>query len=479
MVFEHSFIRFGKTFAFCALTMLLTPSLVTSQTLKDRIGFTELQQQEGSGLATGTSVDAFLVEPGGNYLPNVQAGTLAGKTINNVSNVSNGTSGHSTSSAVRLFGGTGVSPGVNNVDVYQADDWLNNVIGVVSTSDPSPQGYDVGSHSYIIPQGGVASDPNEEIQGQFTETAITNLLTRLDHVIARDNTLNFVGTNNGRTNSIPHGLTPSYNSVAVGRSDGSHGAGPTTFYGPGRTKVDIVVPQGSSSAATPVAASAGALLIDSAGGDSDAARNQVLKATLLAGATKDEFSTWDRTETRPLDERYGAGELNIFNSFNIQQGGQFESAQDIVGPLIGNNGWDYQDSASPLNDQFYSFEIGANETLEELSAVLAWNLNVTDTGATSSVFTPVTTLANFDLALLDSDGDIIDQSISSVDNIEHIYTQGLQSGRYSLRVSGDSNDAFGLAFRFSTVTSPTAVPEPSSLTLLVACFGAAIVRRRR
>ena len=55
----------------------------------------------------------------------------------------------------------------------------------------------------------------------------------------------------------------------------------------------------------------------------------------MAGATKQEFANWtdpatteptpnpwNRTPTQPLDDMFGAGELNVYNSYLIQLGGQ-------------------------------------------------------------------------------------------------------------------------------------------------------------
>ena len=454
---------------------------VSGQTVLDQIGYTQLQNEVGDSLPDGASVDAALIETGGNYLPNLNNSFLSGKSINNITNTSNGVSGHSTGSAVQLFGSGGVSPGVDDVDVYSADDWINNRIGFFQTSDPVAQGFDVTSHSYISPNpNGGPSDPDDTVtlSGELTTAAFTDLLTRVDFVNARDNTSMFVGSSNGNSNTLPYAMTPAYNAVSVGRTDGNHGAGFTEFYGSGRIKVDIVAPLGSTSAATPVVAAAGALLIDSAGVGTDGARNQVIKATLLAGATKEEFPTWDRTTTRPLDDRFGAGELNVRNSYEIQQSGQQEGSSTVGGTLVSPNGWDYVDSFNPLNDRFYTFEVGSGQTLQSLSIVLSWNLDVIDTSPSAALFTPVTSLTNFDLELLDGFGNRIDASESTVDNVEHIFVDSLSQGEYTLRVSGDRNDSYGLAWR-STQFGLSAIPEPAG-GVIVAFMGAiALLRRRR
>jgi hypothetical protein len=47
-------------------------------------------------------------------------------------------------------------------------------------------------------------------------------------------------------------------------------------------------------------------------------------------------------------------------------------------------------------------------------------------------------------------GSVLDQSISTVDNVEHIYLNSLAAGTYTLKVSGAANWDYGLAWRMTT-----------------------------
>jgi hypothetical protein len=69
---------------------------------------------------------------------------------------------------------------------------------------------------------------------------------------------------------------------------------------------------------------------------------------------------------------------------------------------------------------------------------------------------------------------LIAQSDSAVDNVEHLFLENLETGRYTIGVWSDRPDAFGLAWDFQ------AVPEPGSLFLvfLSGAFGSAWFRRR-
>jgi hypothetical protein len=47
-------------------------------------------------------------------------------------------------------------------------------------------------------------------------------------------------------------------------------------------------------------------------------------------------------------------------------------------------------------------------------------------------------------------GTMLDQSVSTVDNVEHIYLNSLGAGTYTLKVSGAANWDYGLAWRMTT-----------------------------
>ena len=133
-----------------------------------------------------------------------------------------------------------------------------------------------------------------------------------------------------------------------------------------KTRPDIVAPRGTTRGATPTVASAVALLIDqghsdpalSAGSTTNrngdviynAERSEVIKASLMAGASRhtdnttdsniaDYRDTPDHQSANGLDTRYGAGQLNILESHRILAGGEQNSQEDGGG--INNAGFDY------------------------------------------------------------------------------------------------------------------------------------------
>jgi hypothetical protein len=209
----------------------------------------------------------------------------------------------------------------------------------------------------------------------------------------------------------------------------------------------------------------------------NAAQSETMKAILLAGATKAEFSDWDRTSTRPLDEFYGAGELNVYNSYEILTGGEFDGSTTEPTMGVGDRGWDYGllNAGSPV---FYDIDLTGTGGATDLSVLLTWNIDVNDTDP-GALFIPSTVLANMDLRLFDSSGSflgsLVDQSISSVDNVEHIFASSLGPGRYTLQVSSNLTHDYAIAWRFDAL----AIPEPGGLLLLSLCgLWLATARRR-
>lgn len=461
---------------------------------REDIGFYQLQAELGASTPTGAGVNVSLAEaPRGDdgvFLPDTTTPNFSGKSVTVASPFVSGFSGHATGVAELFFSNNdSIAPGVTNIAAYDANNFLNEQLGLFEgevqvNREPTAQPYAVQNHSWIS---------NAEVP------AATNLAQRLDYVVNRDNVLAIAGTNNGTT--LPSLLVHSYNAISVGVSDGEHGFGNTTFNGPGRPRPDIVAPHGlnapdgtviiesQTSSATPMVSSAAAMLHEYAAANRVNATNvQVMRATLMAGATKEEFASWDRTETRPIDEQFGAGELNVYNSFKILEGGEFDGVMaSEVGttPLtpVGLFGFDHNDPASLDEPFLYQFEVPEGEVLNDFSVFLQWNIDIADTLSDPDAFNPSIDpalgggLANLDLHLFDSSDNLIDRSISAVDNFEHLYLSGLTAGLYTLEVSGDRAVEYGLAWRAASVV---AVPEPGSVALLaISVMGIGFKRRRR
>ena len=197
------------------------------------------------------------------------------------------------------------------------------------------------------------------------------------------------------------------------------------------------------------------MLHESGSGNQASTQSETMKAVILAGAIKDDLPSWSHSQTQPLDSTYGAGVLNVYNSYLIQSGGNYAGLLVEPPSAVGIDGWDYS-AVSKNAPLYYNFEVPAGSTATELSIVLAWNAEVTDSLAGGS-FSPDVTLDNLDLRLFDSSNSFleteVEASISTVDNVEHIRLLDLGEGTYTLEVSNLTNGPgrdYGLAWRMET-----------------------------
>ena len=250
--------------------------------------------------------------------------------------------------------------------------------------------------------------------------------------------------NNGSGSPIPQLLASAYNAISVGLTDGNHSTGTTTLEVTGRVKPEIVAPFSVTSFATPLVSSAGAMLRQNA--PANGRHSVSLKAMLLAGATKDQFANWSRTTTRPLDAHFGAGQLNVFHGYHILAAGQ-QAASNAVS--VSGRGWDYNTTGA-VGRQYF-FDIPAGDTSTRLSAVLTWNRIIAETVSGPAWGSPSSEVPDLALRIYAATGFtkgvLLDESISAVDNVEHLYAPILPPGRYVMEVTGTQTGiAFGLAW---------------------------------
>jgi hypothetical protein len=448
---------------------------------KTAIGFTALQSRLGGSMPLGTGVSVSIVEApdlSGNYRLNTADAQLAGKTYQFPSGGSTGISGHATTVGRYLFGTQSLAPRIgatvdgSTVANYEANNWIDSGFLRSNTSGllPLVETRKLVNHSWI---------------GSFNDAATDTLvLNRADYAVQRDGTIATYALNNGSGTTIPALMASSYNGIVVGLSDGNHSRGTTTVNGSGRQKPDIVVPTEFTSWATPTVSAAAGLLVDVASstvGLGDGQRPQVAKSLLMAGATKEGANlpgtwTWSNSPTQPLDGVYGAGQLNVETSYDILVAGEFNaSGASLVSPT----GWDFGLSSS-TTPQRYFFDVDSSLAGGSLTTSLNWQRTMEATDVlpgpgVSYVFSG--TLANLDLRLYAASGftlgSLLEQSVSSINNTELIWSQGLASGRYALEVSADTSAIpYGLAWT-------VAVPEPGAwLLVAMAAAGGCLIRRR-
>ncbi len=408
------------------------------------VGYTQLVDEFGV-VADGSGISVALVEGSadGKFMPDVANGQFTDKVITQQSPGDATPSGHATGMAATFFGNTSsLTPGVTEISCFNFADWIGLRLGFGTQLDPVALDFAVSNHSYI--------------GAGLGEAEATNILQRVDFSVEQSGMTAVVGINNGSGNPQPQLLSHCYNVIAVGKTDGNHSSGTTTFYGEGRSKPEIVAPAGTTSAATAMISS-GATLLYHAADDSQATRPEVLKAILLAGATKSEFDAWERTPTQPLDLVFGAGELNVYHSYRILAGGEFPGVNEAP-PIAPPDGWHYN-AAAEAGEAIY-YEIDLPHGGSELSVILCWNIDVIDADSTER-FRPSTILADMDLRLYDSTHGFletpVDSSLATVGNVEHLYQASLNPGRYTLEVRSDINHDYGIAWRVEPNSAPSEV----------------------
>jgi len=224
-----------------------------------------------------------------------------------------------------------------------------------------------------------------------------------------------------------------YNGLGVGAYGGDSSTGPTAD---GRCKPDITAPAGVTSFSTPLVSGGAAILIQAgrrAGVNAAAAvDSRTVKALLLTGAVKP--SGWSNTPTAPLDPNYGAGVLNVFNSYEELIGGRIAPAASGLSPaghapLASGRvsdvarGWDYSAITSDAKREGVSHYRIMTRATGALITTLVWNKRY---GADA--------LNRLGLYVYDAGGDLLASSVSTVDNVQHVYLTGLDPGTYEIEV---------------------------------------------
>jgi hypothetical protein len=382
----------------------------------------------------------------------------------NMTSTYNSSEGSSHANAVAaLFYGptTGVAPGVLGVDNYSANYFAS---GIITNESPIADA--------IVNQSFIFTEPDGS---PLTVADQQNADLLYDDYVAAYQTLFVSAVGNGGQVNAPGTC---YNGIGVGAYNGSSSTGPTVDNG--RSKPDIVAPEGYTSFATPLVSGSAALLLQAgAGMPSGATDPRTIKALLLNGAVKP--SGWTHTHTAPLDVNYGAGVLNVYNSYVQLEAGEQSPSATSHETLGGNHpalsggyanpllGWDFTTfSSSSTQDVYNNYLVptSSHASSYTLTATLVWERPF-ETSVTSN---PIN---NLDLFLYDATRNTttpLDYGDSTVDNVQELYDVGLTPGdTYDLEVfkaggavgsQGDisNSETYALAYDFA------AVPTPANLT---------------
>ncbi len=447
----------------------------------DDIGFTRLTQEQGASISTGDGVAVAQSEAvfgSDGYYPSTTHVEFAGTTFLQGSGAQ-AESVHATSVGRNFYGlSRSVSPGVSSVTNYSAVGWLNgDYLKSLTGQLPAKSAARVANHSWI--SGGFG---NETL----------NSLHRTDWLVETDDFIQVAGVNNLDTGGgeAPASLfAGAFNVITVGVSSGRHSTGTTALTAPytvaNRVRPHLVAPTNQTSFSAPLVASAAALLIDlaqdrpglsngtqlsSAGRNNRTITNgetsEVIRAALMAGADRQAITDLDNgfaynaTSTSGLDPRFGAGQLDVYQSYHILAGGEQDARERGNLGDVKMYGFDYE--ASYVAGQPRTYRFSVDEVSREFAASLAWNIEINLERIGGVYQDPSVQLRNLNLALRNVEtGQTIANSNGAHDVTENLYVPMLGKGEYEISVSAASFSPlnpftidYGLAWRFGPSSTP-------------------------
>jgi hypothetical protein len=376
-------------------------------------------------------------------------------------------SGHANDVASQFYCQTnGVATNVAQVYNYEANDFVNNYVFSSPTHSANAT---VVNESFTFGEQTVASQQSIDSGYDNYSLAYNTLFVSPAN--------NYGTSGSATTNVVPPGTA--YNCICVGayKNGGSYNSlGPTLDNG--RCKPDITAMSDATSYSTPEVSGAAAVMMQAArrgdgGSDTNSAADlRTIKALLLNGALKP--ADWTNSNSSPLDARYGAGVLNLFNSYKQLAAGKYSfSISNSVSPNAAHPptgttstisslvGWNFTTNVSgkshspsaqfdTIHHYYFNGSNNASTATFTATATLAWNRQFGETN-----------INDLDLFLYNcANSNLVACSTSRVDNVEHLYVTNLAPGRYDLQVwkAGGSNivsaaEPYALAWQF--VPPPT------------------------
>ncbi len=390
-------------------------------------------------------------------------------------------SSHADGVGGQLYGiPNGIATNVTHVDSLEANFFITDYVG----DDSYPAiGDPIVNQSYTF--GPLSVSDQQQIDSQYDNYSVENQTL---FISAADN----YGTNySNSTNVCAPGTA--YNCISVGAYDVTfqNAIGPTSDNG--RCKPDITAPGDYTSDTTPEISGAAALLMQAAlrgdgGADTNSADDpRTIKALLLNGAVK--TADWTNSTSAPLDFRYGAGVLNVFNSYEqlvgdknnftasttVTTGGAHPPNSATTSAIGVLNGWDFNTNTSgnsfisPFDSvNHYYFNVTNNLGNTQFTATLVWERHFNANYA----ITPEP-INNLNLFLYNAaNSNLVNCSTSLVDNVEHIYMTNLPAGRYDLQVwkAGGLNivsaaEPYALAWEFAPLPTLTITNSGTNVAL--------------
>lgn len=404
--------------------------------IRNKIGWTHASERWGENMPTGKGIDVAQVEApfNGGYVAKADRPELA--AINFIPKSGPAVdSGHATTVARFAFGPDSAGTGVRSVLAFSANHWITaGYLNVGTDLPPDPDcPARVFNHAWI----------------SRAQPGAVNALRRIDYAIDEYDVVFVVGVDNN-PGDVPAMLAAAHNVISVGVASGNNTDGLTTLEGDGRAKPELVAPGSKTSWATGVVTGCVATLFEvadrmvneakenNAPRNKDAARSEVIKAVLLAGALKPK--EWAPPQGEPLDRKLGAGVVEIDRSIVILEAGHVEPDTETDQRY----GWSFAPVGS-ARQRAYTFKIDQRQG--DTTFALTWHrriqadlVNATHprTGEELRLWNPRPRTADLDLALFKKNTDASEEQValsaSKVDNVELIHLNTLDPGIYELRV---------------------------------------------
>lgn len=341
---------------------------------------------------------------------------------------------------LKAYGGlAGIATNVAHVDNYDANYYITNYVFNLAPMPPAM----VVNQSFTFSVLSIADQQAvDSAYDDYEETYGTLFVSAVDD-----------GGN-------VHAPGTAYNSIGVAAYDvgANSSVGPTIDNG--RCKPDITAQATATSFSTPQVSGVATVLMQAAlrgdgGADTNSAvDDRTIKALLLNGAVKP--SDWTNGPATPLDARYGAGVVNLLNSYEQLAGGENVFCATNLVPLgaphppsvttnmiASPRGWDLEYITSTatndaVNEYFFNMSNGI------FTATIVWSRQFGETNVN-----------DLNLFLFDAKSNLVVCSTSAVDNVQHIYVPQLAAGRYDFQVlkNGGTNvvsddEVYALAYEF-------------------------------
>jgi hypothetical protein len=200
----------------------------------------------------------------------------------------------------------------------------------------------------------------------------------------------------------------------------------------------------------------------------NAERAEVIRAALAAGADRFTINTTDadirdyrldedNRTGNGLDVRYGAGQLNVYESYRIITAGEQNSSEDGGSEDIGPMGFDYDPYFGGLDcNGTATYTLTPDIEHNLLTAALVWHIAID--GGTPYNFDNTAVLYNLDLELYDlTAGEVVAQSADSGNNSEHLWEALVPGHVYEIRVlRAPQADAFEWDYALAWTTKADA-----------------------